>query len=49
MRTMAMKGYSVFHKAPEALLRSTSNPQMIYKIKRASNDSQKTMKETKAR
>ena len=28
---------------------STSTPQMIYKVKRVSNDSQKTMKETKAR
>ena len=28
---------------------STSTPQMIYKVWRASNDSQKTMKETKAR
>ena len=28
---------------------STSTPQMIYKVKRASNDNQKTMKETKAR
>ena len=28
---------------------STSTPQMIYKVKRVSNDSQNTMKETKAR
>ena len=28
---------------------STSTPQMIYKVKCVSNDSQKTMKETKVR
>ena len=34
---------------PVAEPTSTSTPQMIYKVKRASNDSEKTMKETKAR